>query len=455
LPAGCLSFGPWFADTRIAAAPSISGGLEGDMRVGEQVGKAHAQVLALAPGCDPTRLSLRPAEGYVLSRIDGRTSWATLRQIGALPPQEIDQLVERWLKSGVLVASEIVRSTSEKPADGGQQERAAQAQKPPPATTAPAKAPAKEQPPLPQVDAALELDVELQEEILAFARGVSRRYHEILGVAANADTKAIKRAYFTLSKKLHPDRYFRRKTGAFGPLIESCFKRLLEAYELLSDPQTRGEVQETPATAPADEGQAASARVSSLEARRRLRERVGSLAGHARAHQDRRRKAKTFFEHGMAAFNDKRWLEAAGAVRLAIAFDAENAAYREAFPDVQRRAHEERAKHSSKLAEAALELRDYAGALEHFEEALHFRPADDTLAHRAAKLAFQAGVDLKRAKELAMHAVELAPENGPYRRLLGSVYKAAGLKANAKRELEAALRIDPQDREARDELRSL
>ncbi len=430
------------------------------MRVGEQVGKAHAQVLALAPGCDPTRLSLRPTEGYVLSRIDGRTSWGTLRQIGALPAQEIDQLVERWLKSGVLVVADAGRSA-------GAGERPPSASKPPssgPAqeqkrsgTSAPAPvAPARPAISLPELDASLELEVELQQEILAFAGGLGRRYHEILGVAADADTKAIKRAYFTLSKKLHPDRYFRRNTGAFRPLIESCFKGLLEAYELLSDPQTRSEVQNAPrANAPVDEGHAANARLSSLEARRRLRERVGSLAGHARAHQDRRRKAKTFFESGMAAFNEKRWLEAAGAVRLAIAFDAENAAYREAFPDVQRRAHEERAKHSTKLAEAALELRDYADALEHFEEALHFRPVDDTLAHRAAKLAFQVGGDLKRAKELALHAVELAPENGPYRRLLGTVYKAAGLKANAKRELEAALRIDPQDREAREELRSL
>jgi len=52
-------------------------------------------------------------------------------------------------------------------------------------------------------------------------------------------------------------------------------------------------------------------------------------------------------------------------------------------------------------------------------------------------------------------AVELAPDNGSYRRLLGLVYKDAGLAANAKRELEAALRIDPQDAEARAALRGL
>ena len=61
------------------------------------------------------------------------------------------------------------------------------------------------------------------------------------------------------------------------------------------------------------------------------------------------------------------------------------------------------------------------------------RPADPELAIRAAKLAWQALGELRRAKDLAAHAVELAPENGGYRRLLGLVYKEAGLTANAKR----------------------
>jgi Tfp pilus assembly protein PilF len=44
---------------------------------------------------------------------------------------------------------------------------------------------------------------------------------------------------------------------------------------------------------------------------------------------------------------------------------------------------------------------------------------------------------------------------GQYRRTLGQIYKAAGLVANARRELEVALRIDPKDAEAKQELRGL
>jgi tetratricopeptide (TPR) repeat protein len=138
-----------------------------------------------------------------------------------------------------------------------------------------------------------------------------------------------------------------------------------------------------------------------------------------------------------------------------MAFDPENEGYRERFPDVQRRAHEERARALVKQGEAALELRDFNQASQLFEEAVHYRPADAELAIRAAKILWQALGELRRAKELAMHAVELEPENGGYRRVLGQIYRAAGLTANAKRELEAALRVDPRDAEAKSELRRL
>ncbi len=390
-------------------------------------------VVRLAPSCDPAALALTPAEGFLLSRIDGRSSLGVLRRIGALSPSEIDRCLERWLKAGVI---EWVRPSAR-----------AEAKAAPPAAPAPAAAEAAR----PAIDDSLEIAVDVQRELLEFAARLERPYHEILGVARDADERAIKKAYFSLSKRLHPDRYFRRRIGAFAPLVETCFRKLLEAYELLSDPQTRREVQ----AHPAPPAQLTPPRRTSLEVRRRLRERTSALAGAKRASDDRKRKAKGFFEAGMAAFAKERWLEAAGAVRLAIAFDPANEAFRERFADVQRKAHEERARTLQKQGEAALELRDFAQALRLLEEAVDYRPADPELAIRAARVAWQALGELRRAKELAAHAVELAPENGGYRRTLGLVYRDAGLAANAKRELEAALRCDPNDAEAKAALRGL
>jgi curved DNA-binding protein CbpA len=419
------------------------------MRLGDQRADEES-VMRIASGCDPTSLSLTPAEGFLLSRIDGRTSRGVLLRIGALAPGEIDRCLERWLKQGVL---ELVQpgtpAAGRAPAPPPKSAPAAAAAAPPAAAPAPAPA-APAGGGLPAVDASLEIDVEVQRELLAFAAGLSRPYHEILGVARDADARALKKAYFSLSKRLHPDRYFRRKLGPFAALVETCFKKLLEAYELLSDPQTRAEVE---ARAPA--AAAAAGRSPALDVRRRLRERVGVLAGAKRAADERRRKAKGFFESGMSAFAAERWLEAAGSVRLAIAFDPDNEAYRDRFSEVQRRAHQERARTLEKQAEAALELRDFPQAANLLEEAVHYRPADPELAIRAARIAWQALAELRRAKELAVHAVELAPENAGYRRVLGMIYRDAGLAANAKRELETALRIDPRDAEAKAALRGL
>ena len=269
---------------------------------------------------------------------------------------------------------------------------------------------------LPAIDASLELDVEVQQELLDFAARLSRPYHEILGVPRDADARAIKKAYFALSKRLHPDRYFRRGIGAFAPLVETCFKKLLEAYELLSDPQTRVEVQR------ADWPRRGPGRGE--RARRRASTRAAACASawacwraqsaRARSAAARRRASS---RPGMASFAKERWLEAAGSVRLAIAFDPENEAYREQFAGVQRKAHDERARTLVKQAEGALEMRDFAHA-----STCSRRPCTtgrrDPGARRSAPPSSRGrrSASCAARKELAAHAVELAPDNGAYRR---------------------------------------
>jgi tetratricopeptide (TPR) repeat protein len=247
---------------------------------------------------------------------------------------------------------------------------------------------------------------------------------------------------------------------------------VLEAYEVLSYPATRAEVQREVAPAPAvaearhaasapapgarPEGAPAGAPMpDAAAATRRLRARFRGLGRQHKALEERKRKAKSFFESGMAAFKKERWLEAAGSVRLAIAFDPDNEAYRSSFSDVQRKAHEERARALLKEADGAHGLGDYRDAFRLYEEALHYRPFDAELAHKTARLAWKLGDDLRKAKDYAVGACEVAPDNALYRRTLGQIYKAAGLAANARRELQAAIRLDPSDAEARQELKGL
>jgi curved DNA-binding protein CbpA len=376
----------------------------------------------LAPGCDPTTLALDPAEGFLLSRIDGHTPWALLREIGGLPPEQVDRCVERWLEAGILV----LRSGAPAP------------------RPEPEGADAR-------LDPALDLPLETQQRILEFEGRLALPYHELLGVGIDPDPKAVKRAYFRLSREFHPDRFFRRNLGPFAAKLERIFRKILEAHELLSDPVARAEVQRSLA-APGEGGARPRAGAAgAADARRRL----AGLAAHAKALRERQLKAKHYFETGMAAFAAERWLEAAASVRLALAFDPANEAHREAFGRIQQKAHEMRAAQLVCEAEAALDTKEYPRALAAFEECLQFRPHDADLHHRAARLAQLAGGDLRKAKEWAALACELAPDEAPYRRTLGQIYKAAGLDANARRELRRALELDPRDEESRAELAGL
>jgi len=61
-----------------------------------------------------------------------------------------------------------------------------------------------------------------------------RDYYEVLGVARDADAKAIKEAFRSLAMKYHPDRNK-------SPDAEARFKEIAEAYAILSDPRKRAD----------------------------------------------------------------------------------------------------------------------------------------------------------------------------------------------------------------------
>ncbi|XP_039100629.1 dnaJ homolog subfamily C member 4 isoform X1 [Hyaena hyaena] len=64
-------------------------------------------------------------------------------------------------------------------------------------------------------------------------RSGPRNYYELLGVHPSASTEEVKRAFFSKSKELHPDR------DPGNPALHSRFVELSEAYQVLSREQSR------------------------------------------------------------------------------------------------------------------------------------------------------------------------------------------------------------------------
>ena len=63
----------------------------------------------------------------------------------------------------------------------------------------------------------------------------------LLGVSQGADAKTLKRAYFLLSKEIHPDRYYGKKLGSFATRMSYVFEETSRAYARLTTvDKTRG-----------------------------------------------------------------------------------------------------------------------------------------------------------------------------------------------------------------------
>lgn len=73
----------------------------------------------------------------------------------------------------------------------------------------------------------------------ATAEALGKTYYEVLGVGRKANGNEIKKAYRQLARKYHPD------VNGNKPEGEACFKRVNEAYEVLSDPEKRAKYDRT------------------------------------------------------------------------------------------------------------------------------------------------------------------------------------------------------------------
>lgn len=59
-------------------------------------------------------------------------------------------------------------------------------------------------------------------------------YYDLLGIKRDADEQAVKRAYFALSRFIHPDRYYGKALGSYKPKLDAVFTRATKAYHTLT-----------------------------------------------------------------------------------------------------------------------------------------------------------------------------------------------------------------------------
>lgn len=171
---------------------------------------------------------------FVWSRLDGRTSLRDVILMVGLGTDKAIDVLRRLRRSGaVLLPGETEAPVVSEP-------------QPPAAQPAKAAGGAKPRDLTASERSALDEDVELGEaerlRIIEVMRLVGAGdFFALLGVPRDVEGRALKKSYFRLSKEFHPDRYYQKRLGSFGPWLSRIFEAATEAFEVLGDTKRRAE----------------------------------------------------------------------------------------------------------------------------------------------------------------------------------------------------------------------
>lgn len=216
----------------------------------------------LNPGLDFTHLKLTPTEGFILSRIDGRASYDEVCRMSSLGREETLEILRKLKTEKIILGpGEAVPAPTPHKAHRSMRSPSPdyRPRTPPPIVVTDAmlrqaqersggKSDQDQAAPmsvLERLDDGGAVDLtdlvegpdlsdETKKRILRLLRRMRKLApHELLGVAKNADSAAIKRAFGAASKELHPDRYFGKDLGKFREKLAKIFNRITEAMQEL------------------------------------------------------------------------------------------------------------------------------------------------------------------------------------------------------------------------------
>jgi curved DNA-binding protein CbpA len=185
-------------------------------------------------GFDPAQAEVGALERMVLSNVDGRVSVADIAAASGLDTDDVRTVLARLAELGALEgAAEAPRTQPAPP--------------PPEASAAPTAAGGTSAGGWDRalLDEPGDLDLEVRNMVMDLFHALDELDHyQLLGVARDADRKAIKSAYYGLAARLHTDRYFGKNLGSFKAKMEAVFGRITTAHDTLASKQRRTEYDE-------------------------------------------------------------------------------------------------------------------------------------------------------------------------------------------------------------------
>jgi tetratricopeptide (TPR) repeat protein len=165
----------------------------------------------------------------ILARIDGTLDTSDIAALTNLPEEAVARVVTSLVAGGLLAEEGVPLPTATLSPPPG----IARSLVPPGLVAAEAPSP---------VEGTLKISDDEVRRVSELHEKLNRIDHyRLLGVAATADGKDIKRAYLALAKLHHPDRFLRKDVGALRPKIDAVFAAMTLALETLTDVARRQE----------------------------------------------------------------------------------------------------------------------------------------------------------------------------------------------------------------------
>jgi curved DNA-binding protein CbpA len=424
------------------------------------------------PHGDVRSLGIGARDGFVLSQVDGCTSVADLAEIARMSAEDLAAALRELERAGAVDLGKAARSlpleATKNPKDKTSSVRPAGA-------------------------------CELTEAERARITEVANRIgtvdlYAVLGVARDADGKAIRRAYHALAAEFHTDRYFGKSLGPMKRPLEGIFVRLTHAYETLSRKDARAAYDATLPPPP-------SKRAPTQRPQRRTSRPAAAVVSTVREREAPTAPAPETARAPRAAVPASvPKVEPAAVAKPAPVVPATAAtpatpATSASRPDPRRRNIQHHLDVFIRAAEEAMARDDVVAAAQHYRLALqcgddpalralveqteakakkrvretslaaaraaeqggrwseaaakyakaHSIQAEPAVAERAANAMRLDGKDLRGAARLAEQAVLAEPNNAAFHVTLGEIYYDAGLQARAQGESSRALALAPND----------
>ena len=317
-----------------------------------------------------------------------------------------------------------------------------------------------------------------------FALSEEGTLYELFEVASDADRKTIQEAFYELSRKWHPDRFFRRDVGEYGERIEAVFVAVTEAWRTLGneasrftyDLENRDLIQERHSgvargpAGPRPPRAAAGGMPTQLPGPRGGRRRKAAASGARPGASERRdkamadvrkrviarlKKARLYHREAVKHYEEGRIMKANSAIQLARTYDGRNAEIAQLCEQYQGEARKLQSKGFVAAAESADSFANYREALQNYRKAVEYGTDNARAHYRLGLLTKRVDEDRREALKHMREAIKMSPDSIEFRMGIGELYEELGLAVNARAQYKRVLELDKFHPDAKERLKGL